>query len=415
MKNSTLKPPGKIVFSALFIGFFAYTILYAAGNLLKNNALNFVGAACFFAIVLLSNIRRIRSSFRLDKITMMGLIMIIFPSLLTCYGLFTDDWAVDARDFFKHVGLVLFFLLFRTLQIPPPYLFPNRYKYIYVFTLVIVISFIMPESQVLEDSRLSGFGVNPNSFILSILPLLFFISPNDKKLKMLCHFSVIIALFKSKTLGAILGYVAGLLYLTVMSFRKINKVYKKKRMRVLASGLFVVALVLCYIQVSDNTVSVRVRNQLELFEASGYDALRGVRLDYGYLVQKYGTSSGLSGIWRLSHWSQIMTGIQQSSLFHQLCGQGFRYSDIRYGNMPHNEYLRYFLEQGALGLFLLILLFTHIYKSVPHNIRYIYVMFFVFNFTENNISNLYAVTLFMLAASSSEGNSHKKRLELKVN
>jgi hypothetical protein len=306
------------------------------------------------------------------------------------------------RDFFKHAGLVLFFLLFRALEIPPPYLFPNRYKYIYMFIFIIIISILLPESQVLEDIRTSGIGVNANSFALTVLPLLFFISPNDRKLKILSHFLIIIALLKSKTLGAILGYIVGLSYFGLMSFGKHNNIAYKKRL-ILISSLFVVGLALLFgMQITNNPVYERAFNQLEILRTTGYGALQGATIDYGSLAQKYATSSGLSGIWRLEHWTQIMARINQFSLFHQLCGQGFRYADIIYGKMPHNEYLRYLLEQGILGLFLLILLYIHIYKKAPYNTRYIYVMFFIFNFTENNMSNLYAVSLFMLAASSSE-------------
>lgn len=402
INNRIFKPlPGKIVFSSLFIALIVYTIPYLAGNILKNHTLNLVGAICFFCIILFSNLKRIWSNFRLDKIAIVGLIMISLPAILICYGLMTNDWSIDMRDFSKHVGLILFFLLFRALAIPPPYLFPNRRNYIYLFVFMIIISFLLPESQVLDDTRVSGIGVNANSFALTIIPLLLFVSPTDNsKFKSLIHFLVVIALLKSKTLGALLGYVAGLLYLVSTPFGKRSNIAHRKRIG-LISLLLVVGVTIFYIQVGDSSLSERARKQIELFRTIGYDTLQNVPVNYDLLSKEYG-GSALSGIWRLEHWTQIMTGINQSSLFHKLFGNGFRYSDMTYDAMPHNEYLRYLLEQGIFGLFLLILLYIHIYRKLPYNIRYIYVIYFVFSFSENNMSNLYAVALFMLAASSSK-------------
>ena len=121
---------------------------------------------------------------------------------------------------------------------------------------------------------------------------------------------------------------------------------------------------------------------------------------FGELVLLLKTQD-LSFIFRLKHWVDLITTIGSADMYHWLFGFGVgssvRMSDLRV--LPHNDYLRYLFEFGAVTLVaflaMLALVFARLgrrWETVPLLAVAIYL------FSENLINNYTAMAFFFFSA-----------------
>lgn len=102
------------------------------------------------------------------------------------------------------------------------------------------------------------------------------------------------------------------------------------------------------------------------------------------------SSSDLSLVFRLKHWSEIYSLFLNGNIINILFGHGFNHSinSTSIGLVPHNDYIRFFYEFGLILGFKFIIFNIFIVRSLNKPILKLPAVFlFIYFFSENLINN----------------------------
>jgi len=368
-----------------------YILAFIIGYFLKLPILNIAGTCLLFLIVMIGKYKTILI-IRRDLTINIAFLILLIPIVNTLINL-ESIWPIY---FIKHIAIYSLYILIFSFGLPPLYETNKRKYFIAIISILLGLSII--GGKVFEyggQVRLIGIFTNPNNLSLMALPLLFFINEDKDTVfkKGFLNLFVIIILIISSTAGAILAYIAANAY----KYRK-----KFKKIYVSLPLIFLILLLIFYIQdLKQFQFTNKIITQSMVINEKYSDAISMEEINYGNLVSQYGTPS-LSGIWRLSLWVRALYIISDSNIIKVFFGNGIGSSRQLLGALPHNEYLRIFLEQGTFGFILNIILFVIIWLRINSKYRYLLLMFAIFSFSENNIDNFLFMSLFIFFIASAQ-------------
>jgi O-antigen ligase len=211
---------------------------------------------------------------------------------------------------------------------------------------------------------------------------------------------VISLIIISRTSGALLGYLVGLIYSTF--FTKKNKRLIGIVLLTVAASLaigFLVSMPAGTLKSVDNTLE-----KIELAKENINRVLSERKIDFYAIIERKGADV-TSGLWRLYQWHRIMALFVDSTFDKVLFGYGIGTTDVLFKLKAHNDYLRLLLETGLIGLCLNLIVWLTLYRRMASQYRWIVIMIAVYCITENNYDHFPAMSilvLYMIGAGSKD-------------
>lgn len=373
-----------------------YMLAFIIGYFLKLPVLNIAGTCLLFLIVLIGKYKTILIIKR-DITINIALLILFIPIVNTLLNI-ENIWP---NYFIKHIAIYSLYILIFSFGLPPLYETNKRKFFIAIISILLALSIIF--GKVFEyggQVRLVGIFTNPNNLSLMALPLLFFINEDKDSIlkRWFLNLFVIIILIISSTVGATLAYMAANAY---KYRKKIKKIYVS-----LPLVLVIFLLLFNILDLREFQFTNRIIMQFSIINERFSDITSMTEINYGNLAHQYGTAY-LSGIWRIELWTRVLHIISDSNIIKFLFGYGVGSSHSLLGHVPHNEYLRIFLEQGLIGFILIMIFFVIIWFRINSKYRYLLLMFAIFSFTENNISNFLFMSLFIFFIGSVQVRKNK--------
>jgi hypothetical protein len=147
----------------------------------------------------------------------------------------------------------------------------------------------------------------------------------------------------------------------------------------------------------------RLTNQIEVIGGQIQSVAAGSDVAYWAQERVLGPGSA-SGIWRVVHWRQTLDLYFSGNPAQQIFGFGIGSTVRIMGILPHNEYLRMLVEQGAIGFLLFLFAWYRIITTAPRPVRYIGLIVAIYSFSENNLDNFPFMALLILFLSARGAN-----------
>ncbi len=373
----------------ILIGFVLYCTLFVLNRITQGYINNKLGFLIFILFVSLAALGRLNLT---DNYLTRLVIFIVIDLLIPIFYNYEN---INLDSMIKYLGFLFIFLI--SLSSNLGHMESNKYGRFFrlIITILMLSSFFFENMSVGGEERAAGFFKNPNNLSLFAFSLLFFL--NEKKdstlMRAFIYTAIILILIASSTSGAILAFLVGISY-------KLFTDNKKKKYSLFSIGLVVLIFLLNFIEVPFVN---RIKTQFSIiFNERIVLSKPYSKIDYGYLANKYGGSGYTSGLYRIDLWRRSVYLFGQQNTKEKLFGIGTGGStNLIQENLPHNEYIRLLLETGFVGFFLYALLFIKLFQRSRRELRYIYVIFAVFCFTENIFDNMIFMSLFALFLSSS--------------
>lgn len=388
LESDTELTDGKIVpvplWGTIIAGYFIYFLFFLVGYLSDASYLNVVGVACFLAILLIGNYRNMLFILKVNTVyTALFILIVPIASSLVHYN------NIEVGYLIKHSVIYALYILIYSYNINSRD-FGEMKKYFYFIYIIIVLFSILTGKTFEhgEERRFSGIFVNPNTFALIGLSLLFLIDETkDSSLRKFIIYLIVLSItIVTSTAGAMLAFFTGI----VFKYRK-----HLFNLRILSTLLVLTLIGAFFVDVLKLQIINKFYTQAVVL-IENIDRIDFILdMDYGSITTE-GTSSSLSGIWRLAHWTKGLMIFAQGSIYEVLFGYGVGSSIGLLGKLPHNDYLRVLLEQGIVGMLLFIYFFRSIYSKLDSQYRYILVILAIFSISENVIDNMLFMILFIL-------------------
>lgn len=395
-KTTIHKSPSDSYWKLLITCTCVYIVVFIAGYFLKLPVLNIVGVYLLFVILLIGRYK-IFLKIKKDPTIYIALLILLVP----IFNMLINLESIGPAYLIKHIAIYLLYILIFSFSLSPLYETNKRTFFLVIISILLVLSVISGKIfEFGEEVRLTGLFVNPNNLSLISLSLLFFVNEEEDTVfkKGILNLFVIVILIVSSTAGAIVAYIAANAY-------KYRKKIKKMYISVpLILAIFL--LIFLILNPREYQFSNKIINQYTVINEKISDVTSMKEINYGSLASQYGTSS-LSGIWRLALWIKALNIISNNDVVKFFFGNGIGSSRKLLGYLPHNEYLRIFLEQGLIGFILNMVFFVIIWFRINSRYKYLLLMFAIFSFTENNFDNFLFMSLFVFFIASVQVEKNK--------
>lgn len=352
----------------------------------------FLGAAVFLAFLAVHAAPRLLP-LRLSGLTAALLLAMLVPIVPALTGHWA--WSDESPPYVvKYFALLFLILIADSLRLPPLSQAPARGWGLGVVAAGLVLGGLFGG---LSAERVEGSYANPNNFALAALSLLFFVDPerDPRWLQFLLHAFVVGLIVLSGTMGALLAYLVGLAFFFL----------RARWARVLLAALTLGALLACLwppTQPPDTRLLGESRlvgplwTKFEIVKDNFADLVASDPVDFWRLGQEYGGTELTSAAWRLTHWQRILQEFSAAPGLARLFGRGPGASMALIGRLPHNDYLRFLFETGAVGLAANAAVWILLYRRARPALRWPAIMLATYAFTENNLDNFAVMSLFVL-------------------
>jgi hypothetical protein len=371
------------------VGFLVYAIMVVAAHFAHSSVLLSAGALVMIFISALGNHQRL-FTLRVGPPAGWALLCTVPPTL----SLIVNPGVFPVEPVIKFDLMFLVFLLIYSWRLTPLNRSSWRWALLagclaLLFCSVLSGHYFKGEG---GERRLSGVFSNPNNLALLGLSLLLFLNDDDPPWRhVLVHAAALGTLAMSGTLGAYLGYSAGMAY----------RLRQKLTLRRAAIGLVVVAVAAALLskgQVSE----LRLVHQYEVARDSlSLSALQAEDVDFGAAAESHG-GSATSALWRLTMWWRVIRTYAEGRPYQWFLGRGVGASEAMFGILPHNDYLRLLFETGAVGLIAFLGLVFSAWRGMEARDRYVVPLILVYTLSENNLDNFLCMVLFMFFMASAQ-------------
>lgn len=367
-----------------FMSFVIYYIFIIIGFCINISFLNTIGAFLFIIVYLFLNFKYLLN-FKIDKTIIICYVIFLnfIVSTFVNYELTNFLYAI------KYLYVFIVYILVFSSNVVPFNESALKNRFSVLFILFFVASSLF--GGVFQDgsiNRISGLMVNPNNLSLMSFVLIFLINEEKDSLrfKLINYFVFVFVILFTSTSGAIIAIIIGLV------FKYKNKL--KEIMTALSLFAFIGLFLINYMP-----SLFRIKKQFSAILSVDLATIIAGNIQYGRILSIYGSES-LSALWRISHWFKGISIFFSGSFFEILFGFGIGSTSILMGTLPHNDFLRILIEQGIVGFCLFIYFIVLVFLRTPHEYRYIFISICAFFFTENNIDNLFFMTIFMFFCGS---------------
>ena len=368
----------------MVITYMVYSLCVCVGALLGNAWLNSLGAVLLLVVVAITQQQKPRH----DVTVLLALALLVLPFVT----IFATDAPLNLNYLFKYLAVFLLYVLIFNAQLLPVQ--ETRYRPYFLILLGLLVAaslFRLPEAEI--DERAAGVFTNPNNLALMAFALLLFVKTGDLLLtKRGIHGALLGAIVLSGTSGALIAYglVMPALFITGMPPRR------RRHLLLLVAALLGAACIMFSVvsAASSTKLVARVVQQVQLLRDEGPSAWAGSRIDFYALGKVYGEGS-VSALWRLSHWRKAIDVISKSSWPVILLGRGVGSSQDTLGLLPHNDYLRFALETGLIGLALFLSFLWTVGQRLAPMSRCILLTYCIYSFSENNFDNFLFMALLV--------------------
>ena len=336
------------------------------------------------------------------------IILCLFIPLIPIISYDQKTLTTTLQDLIKYLALHMVILLGISLPLTP--LSRAKKTSILYFTILafLIIGCLWTIAQGHRSPRMQGFLPNPNGFALTAMMLLLLTNHETPRsfIRWTSHIVVITLIFLSRTSGALLGYLAGFLYLNI---------FVKKKNRLISIVLLIVSLsliVALFAAMPKGTVQPvdATLGKLEIANKNMDRVLSGKKIIFYDIIERQGADN-TSGLWRLYQWHRILTLFVQSSADKILFGNGVGTTDLVFKLKAHNDYLRILFETGLIGLILNLSVWFILYRRMAIQYRWLVIMIAVFCFTENNYDHFPAMSLLVFYMIGAGGQSSVEKTE----
>jgi O-antigen ligase len=368
-------------------GFMIYAIILVAAYFAHLPALLSLGALAMVFISSMGNYQRL-FTIRVGPPVRWALLSIVPPTL----GLIVNRDSSAIEPVLKYDLIFLVFLQIYSWRLSPLNRSPVRWA-LFGGCLALIFCSVLSGHYFEGDGgrRLAGIFQNPNNLALIGLALPFFLNDDDRRLRQaLVHGAAIVTIALTGTLGAILGYAAGMAY----------RLRRMLTARLAAVGFVLVVLAAAVLLGKQGTSQLRLVRQYEVIQDS-LSALQSDSVEFGEVVEAHGEDS-TSALWRLTMWRAVLRAYAQGEPYQWAIGRGGGASYALFGILPHNEYLRLLLETGVLGLIAFLGLCWSAWRGMPHDDRYAIPMVLTYCFSENIFDNFMFMALFVFLIASTQ-------------
>jgi len=272
-----------------------------------------------------------------------------------------------------------------------------RWQFFYIPRALFYLMFLAPFFvEVLGGSKIYysgvGFGFLPNNntaVMYYVVLISIFLSQYKKDSRYSISFALVAILFQK--LGSILSVAFSLIFVYF------NKVFKYLPIIFISSSILF--FFFYYFGFLDRIFEV-LGGLLELYT---YNSISDVSsMSYGQIAIELG-STDLSAVFRMKHWSEILSYYQSLGFSNYLFGFGARYSMIvtTEGLMPHSDIIRVLCELGLLLFVLFLTLYFYLYTNLKCvHLKTALLVVFLYYFTENLIDNFISMYLLHLIVGS---------------
>ena len=201
-------------------------------------------------------------------------------------------------------------------------------------------------------------------------------------------FIILLYIASASTLGIVVAIAFAILIINRHNFK------------LMSATLFLCLLVVFCVNYIDLPIFLRIRDVINLAGSlSWYDWTHLKDMDFYQmdiqLDKVSDRSDNSSFLWRLAHWQKIMDGYFEHWWYSIPFGLGDGYSVVKCGNFCHNEFLKFFAENGIIVFYILM----QWVKMVEVKLKYDKVYYFIlaiicYHLTENLIDAFVPCTMF---------------------
>jgi len=367
-----------------------YCVFFAYGGYSAKHWPNYLGF-CFFFLPLLFLPKYPRN---VNWTFIASVILVALPIMEMLCGI--ND-VLEWIAYIKQSSIFLLYIVLYYVKLKPVNSSKSRGVFVACILFFMALSFAMGKTYTGDSERLKGIFQSPNSLLLVVFGLLFFLNEKDPKvIKIITHSVIVVFCVLTSTLGGIMGYGS------CMVFKYKSKILTRRYL-LLAIGLMASLAVFWIVGgaiFSKTMLGHRIFASFSALNDNYSDAFSD-KVDYGRLAPEYG-GQNLSGVWRIMHWGRIWKRYYSSGPLNWVCGMGIGYSRANFALVPHNDYLRILTEQGLLGFSLYLVFFISLYRKIPPPQRYPTIAFFVYCISENNLDTFVYLALLVFYFSGYE-------------
>lgn len=255
---------------------------------------------------------------------------------------------------------------------------------------------------------------NPYSFFGLCLALFLYTIFNDRKYIFIWSIGLLLAyIISASSLGIVTSVVLSVLIIN-----------RRKKKLMYASVLFAVVSILAVIYI-DIPIFVRIRDVINIATSLSWDDWCHLKdMNFYELTQKVGMESersdNASFLWRLAHWQFIIDGVIENWWYALPFGLGDNYANEECGNYCHNEYLKFFAENGLVVFGIIISWIKKVHASLEKMQAYYFILAALcYHLTENLIDTFVACVLMYFCigywmCKAKMGNTRKRKLYMKL-
>lgn len=201
-------------------------------------------------------------------------------------------------------------------------------------------------------------------------------------------FIILLYIASASTLGVVVAIALAILIIN-----------RKNLKLIFATFIMCIIAVMCIMHI-DLPIFLRIRDVINLaVSLSWYDWTHLKDMDFYQMEMQLDKvsdrSDNTSFLWRLAHWQKMLDGYIENWWYAILFGLGDGYSVVKCGNYCHNEFLKFFAENGIIVFGILISWLKKANRILhAHKVYYFILAIICYHFTENLIDSFVPCVMF---------------------
>ena len=201
-------------------------------------------------------------------------------------------------------------------------------------------------------------------------------------------FIILLYIASASTLGVVVAIALAILIIN-----------RKNLKLIFATFIMGIIAVMCIMYI-DLPIFLRIRDVINLaVSLSWYDWTHLKDMNFYQMEMQLDKvsdrSDNTSFLWRLAHWQKMLDGYFENWWYAILFGLGDGYSVVNCGNYCHNEFLKFFAENGIIVFGILISWLKTANRILHvHKVYYFILAIICYHFTENLIDSFVPCVMF---------------------